>query len=48
VPLEKQPLPEFQKKLKDACTWLGISQGRAIEHMRLLENLIRNVALTSK
>jgi len=36
MPLETQPMSDYQKKLEDACTWLGISQGRAAEYVRLL------------
>ena len=38
MPLEKQPMPEYQKKLQDACTWLGIQQGRATEYVPLLDD----------
>ncbi len=37
MPLEKELMPEYQKKLKDACTWLGIQQGRATQYVRLLD-----------
>ncbi len=36
--LEKQLMPEFQEKLKDACEWLGIRQGRAAEYVPLLDD----------
>ena len=37
MPLEKELMPEYQKKLKDTCTWLGIQQGRATQYVRLLD-----------
>ena len=36
MPLETQPMSDYQKELKDACEWLGISQGRAANYVRLL------------
>ena len=36
MPLEKQTMSEYLEKLKDACEWLGISQGRATAYVRLL------------
>ena len=37
MPLETQPMSEYQKKLEDACTWLGINQGRPTEYVHLLD-----------
>ena len=36
MPLEKQPIPEYLKKLEDACKWLRIEQGRATKYRHLL------------
>ena len=36
MPVETQTMAEYIEKLKDACEWLGISQGRAANYVRLL------------
>ncbi len=35
--LKKQAIGTYQHKLKAACEWLGIEQGRAAEYIRLLD-----------
>ena len=36
MPLETQPMSDYQEELEDACEWLGISKGRAAKYVRLL------------